>query len=248
MVTDAAPTADLADGPLHIEYCGTWTEIVMPGPFLVGREADLSVDDNPYLHRAFLELRWDRYWWITNIGNRLTATVSDDQGAMQAWLAPGATLPLLFRNTEIRFSAGPTSYLLSLHLPEAAATLIGGASATVGATTLRPADLTLNQRLTVLALAEPALRSKDGSRSEIPSTQAAADRLGWKVTKFNRQLDAVCAKLGKTGVRGLHGAVDQLASGRRSRLVEYALAVRLITSDDLPLLDLQPLAETAEDE
>jgi hypothetical protein len=71
----------------------------------------------------------------------------------------------------------------------------------------------------------------------VPSSQAAANRLGWAITKFNRQLDAVCQKLARTGVQGLHGDVGALASSRRARLVEYGLAVRLVSAEDLPLLD-----------
>ncbi|MGN6695920.1 MAG: hypothetical protein ACTHN0_17210 [Aquihabitans sp.] len=237
-VSDGSTRA-VDEGPsIHLEYCGEWTTIPAPGPFTMGREADLSIDDNPYLHRTFLELRWDRYWWLNNIGSRLTATISDDQGAMQAWLAPGAALPLVFGTIEIRFTAGPTSYLVALNQEDAAVTLVGAGVSAVGATTLRPAELTLNQRLTVLSLAEPALRAAHGERTTLPSSQQAAARLGWTITKFNRQLDAVCQKLARTGVRGLHGGVDQLASGRRSRLVEYAVAMRVVTAEDLPLLDL----------
>lgn len=221
----------------HVEFCGTWSRIAPPGPYTVGREGDLAIDDNPYLHRHFLSFDWDRYWWVTNVGNRLTATVSDDQGAMQAWLAPGATLPLLCHQTEIRFTAGPTAYLVTLALDEPAVTITGDTGPTLGATTLKPADLTSNQRLTVLSLAEAALRAGRNTSSLIPSSQEAAQRLGWTVTKFNRQLDATCQKLTNAGVRGLHGGVDKLASGRRARLVEYALAVRLLTADDLALLD-----------
>jgi hypothetical protein len=36
----------------------------------------------------------------------------------------------------------------------------------------------------------------------------------------------------------LLGSSDRLASNRRVRLVEYALASRLVTVDDLPLLDM----------
>lgn len=231
--------AEDAPPPLHLEYCGTWTTLAADHPFLIGRDADLSVDDNPYLHRSFLELRWDRYWWATNVGSRLSATLSDDQGAMQAWLAPGATFPLISRVTEVRFSAGPTSYLLTLVLDEAVATFAERATADDGSTTLGPAQLTLNQRLLVLALTEGSLRSS-GTSTTVPSSKEAAERLGWTLTKFNRQLDAVCQKLSRTGVRGLHGGTDQLASGRRARLAEYALAVRLVTPQDLPLLDQVP--------
>lgn len=225
-------------GPVHVEFCGEWTRVPSPGPFGIGRDADLKVDDNPYLHRTLLELHYDRYWWVTNVGSRLPATVSDDGGAMQAWLAPGATLPLLCRATEVRFTAGPTAYLLTLVHDSPAITLVAAERSADGNTTLHPATLTLNQRLTVLALAEPTLLANNTS-STVPSSQDAANRLGWALTKFNRQLDAVCQKLARTGVQGLHGDLGQLASGRRARLVEYSLAVRLVTAADISLLDAE---------
>jgi len=51
-----------------------------------------------------------------------------------------------------------------------------------------------------------------------------------------------------TSVSGLHGAPGQLASNRRARLVEYAMAVRMITRDDLALLDLPSTESEAEPE
>ncbi len=70
----------------------------------------------------------------------------------------------------------------------------------------------------------------------LPTSSQAAKRLGWTTTKFNRKLDNVCDKLSKLGVRGLQGDLGALASNRRARLVEYALAVRLVTRHDLELL------------
>ena len=65
----------------------------------------------------------------------------------------------------------------------------------------------------------------------MPSQQsgAAAQRLGWTITKFNRKLDNVCEKLAKLGVRGLHGDASRLATSRKARLVEHALATQLVT-------------------
>lgn len=241
MTSPTTPNPPSSEAPaaqqLHVEYCGEWATISPPEMLTIGREADLSVDDNPYLHRSFLELKWDRYWWLSNVGNRLAATISDDEGAMSAWLAPGATMPLICRTTEVRFTAGPTSYLLSLLVDDPAVSMTPGSGAAGGNTTRHPATLTLNQMLTILALAEPSLSNPRGTSVLVPSSQEAATRLGWAITKFNRQLDAVCQKLARTGVQGLHGDSSQLASGRRSRLVEYALAVRLVTADDLHLLD-----------
>ena len=51
------------------------------------------------------------------------------------------------------------------------------------------------------------------------------------------KLDNVCEKLTRAGVRGLKGGVDRLATNRRARLVEYAVAVGLVTTGDLVDLD-----------
>jgi hypothetical protein len=222
---------------LHLEFCGEWHAVEAPGPFTLGREGDLSIDENPYLHRVFLALRWDRFWWLDNVGGTLAATVSDRDGVMHSFFAPGATLPLVFPVTDVRFTAGPTSYLLALHTEDAPLTLASTVVTGSGLTTMRPMALTTNQKQLVLALAEPALLASGTAASTIPSSAVAAERLGWTITKFNRQLDSVCQKLGKAGVRGLHGGGGGLATSRRARLVEYALATRLVSAEDLPLLD-----------
>ncbi|NLE18008.1 MAG: hypothetical protein GX632_05645, partial [Propioniciclava sp.] len=104
-------------------------------------------------------------------------------------------------------------------------------SATIGRITLTP-----EQKLLVVALCEDVLRRGDRGAGSVPQSAAAAARLGWPVTKFNRKLDAVCAKLADQGVRGLHGGPAKLATSRKARLVEYAMASRIVTSDDLELL------------
>jgi hypothetical protein len=222
---------------LHVEFCGAITPVEPPGPFVIGREGDLAVDDNEYLHRNFLTLSYDRFWWLTNVGRHLSATVCDTDAAMQSWIAPGTALPLLFAGTEVRFTAGPTNYCVTLMLERPAMVASGTITTAHGTTTVQPVSLTERQRCVVLALAEPALLSGQSYPSELPSSPAASERLGWKLTTFNRQLDAVCHKLDRAGVRGVHGDSATLASGRRARLVEYALAVRMVTPEDIPLLD-----------
>src|SRR5690606_16004299 len=108
----------------------------------------------------------------------------------------------------------------------------GAGDTTMGEITLTPDQLRL-----VLVLAEPALEGAGRSAAMLPSSSQAARRLGWTTRKFNRKLDHVCHKLAATGVRGLRGDLGQLASNRRARLVEYALGTRLVTRDDLVLLD-----------
>jgi hypothetical protein len=232
-------TAPVAVGALRIEYCDVWTPVPPDRVFTLGREGDLPIDDNPYLHRRFLELSYrDGLWWLSNVGNRLAATMSDADTSAHAWLPPASQLPVVFLVSSLRFSAGSTSYELSLHLSDAPYTPGPAADTGVaGQTTRGPVLLNDEQRLLVIALAEPSLRAAGTGGTALPSSVAAARRLGWPVTKFNRKLDHLCEKLERAGVPGLHGGSDQLASGRRGRLVQYALAMRLVGADDLALLD-----------
>jgi len=224
--------------PDQVEFCGEHYPLDPERGLTIGREAELALDDNPYLHRDFLRVHHaEGLWWLVNVGSQLTATVSDDAGSVHAFLAPGAHLPLVFGRTTVRFSAGATTYELSieldapLFLPQLKPIDRQGETTTFGPT------LNRDQRLLLLALTESALRSGDRSISGLPTSAEAAQRLGWSLTRFNRKLDYLCQKLTRLGVRGLHGGPDQLAANRRFRLVEYALAARLVSADDLYLLD-----------
>lgn len=225
---------------LAVEFCGTWTTVdADAGAFSIGRDADLDLDDNPYLHRRFLELRHDRgLWWIANVGDQLAATITDGDGRVQTWLAPGASIPIVFASTEIRFTAGPTTYELTLALDYAPMAVVEPPMHSDGTTTLGRLSLTASQKLLLIALAEPALRDGASAPKMLPSSAEAARRLDWPITTFNRKLDNVCQKFAKAGVQGLHGGMGNAASHRKARLVEYALAVRLVTADDLHLLEV----------
>ena len=222
---------------LTIEFAGSLVPVDR-SPFVIGRSGDLVVDDNPFLHRTFLELSSSSgMWMLSNRGDRLTATVSDLAGRLEAFLAPGAVLPIVFSETIVRFTAGPTTYELSLLHQGSIAGAERAEPPETGSTTVGKVALTRDQRLLILSLAEPALRGDGRSATSMPSSPEAARRVGWTNTKFTRKLDNVCQKLAAMGVRGLHGAPGQLASNRRARLVEYALAVRLVSARDLRELD-----------
>ncbi len=222
---------------LVVDFCGERQVVDDSAPFTIGREGDVVVDDNPYLHRRFLLLdRRDGLWWLRNVGAQLAATVSDASGAMQSWLAPGGQLPVVFAETVVRFTAGPTTYELRIELDQPTFEPTPMQADPGGDTTIGPMAFTPDQLRLVLSLAEPLLLGDGIGGGSIPSSTDAARRLGWTITKFNRKLDNVCQKLTKVGVRGLHGGAGALASNRRTRLVEYALAARIVTKDDLELL------------
>jgi hypothetical protein len=233
---------------LQIEFAGEWITLDPERPFVIGREGDLTVDDNQYLHRQFLEIRnQDGLWWLSNVGTRLSATVSSGGGAVQSWLSPGARLPIVFSECSIVFTAGPTTYEIGVHSDDAAfAMSTEHRRRSSGETTVMPVGLTQLQKLLIVALAEPMLRRDGVGVSELPSSGAAAERLGWTMSRFNRKLDNVCDKLDRMGVQGLRGGVGKLASNRRARLVEYAVSSQLVTRSDLALLD-DPALRDADD-
>lgn len=225
--------------PLRLEFAGEWHDLHPGKPFIIGREGDLEVDDNPYLHRHFLELRHrEGLWWVANVGVRLAATISSAGGAVQSWLSPGARMPLVFERNVIVFTAGPVTYEVNLLTDEAPYEVSRAVDAVMsGETTVMPVSFTTLQRQLIVALAEPMLRREGVSMNELPSSGAAAERLGWTMSKFNRKLDNVCDKLDRMGVQGLRGGPGKLATNRRARLVEYAVTSQVVTRADLPLID-----------
>ena len=222
--------------PLTIDFAGEIYEVLPRDRFVIGRQGDLALDDNPYLHREFLEIsHGDGWWWVANVGGRLAASLTDQRAIMRSTLAPGARLPIVFPVTLLTFTAGATTYELELSTDvsgysEQTRTLPGG-DTTVGAITF-----TDSQLLSILALAEPVLRRVGTGVAHLPSSTQAAERLGWTLTRFNRKLDNVCDKLDRAGITGLHGGPGLNAANRRARLVDYAVSTLLVTAEDLPLL------------
>ena len=226
---------------LKVEYAGERHELMPGRDFSMGRVGDLVIDDNPYLHRNFLTLAFaDGFWWISNVGNRSAAVLSDPAGLSRSTLTPGARMPLVFGHTVVTFAAGPYSYELNLtvdapawelhHQPE---------EPSDGDTTIGPRTFTDAQLLVILAVAEPLLRRAGTGAWQVPTAVEAARRLGWTQTRFNRKLDNVCDKLDRAGVRGLKGGPGTQARGRRSALAEYAVNARIVTPDHLPALETE---------
>lgn len=225
---------------LSIEFAGEWWHVDAARPFTIGRDADLVVDENPYLHRRLATIRHDGHvWWLHNTGSSTALSLSAGNGVYQAWVGPGIQVPIAFARLVVVFTSGAFTYEFTIHLDEPTWREVAppGSGVVDGETTIGRAELTESQRLLILALAEPLLRESGGGASSIPSSARAAERLGWPLTTFNRKLDAVCDKLDRAGVAGLRGRPGGLATHRKVRLVEHAVLSRLVTADDLPLLN-----------
>lgn len=234
----------MIDTGLKVRFCGEEFPVMAGRELTIGRCGDVEIDDNPYLHRSFLVvLEEGGLWWLSNVGSTLTATVADDKGLLQAWLAPGARIPLAINRILVWFTAGPTTYDFEIIVDNPAFATVAPDPAEhthSGEMTVGRVSFTADQKLLMVALCEGSLSRSHPGTTQIPSSAAAAARIGWTVTRFNRKLDNVCQKLADAGTRGLHGGIGKLASNRKSRLVEHALSTRLVTASDLMLLDDGP--------
>jgi hypothetical protein len=228
-------------GRLYVEFCGE-DHVVDPGGSLsFGRSAELVVDDNPYLHRILGRFADSGgAWRLDHLGRRTPIVVRQLGVPSTVTLAPGSSIGLVEGEFTVSFSAGPTSYELSVGLEshERAEDLFGP-HGPAGEQTLEWARVELNddQRLLLVALCEARLVDPTATDAPVPTNRAGAHRLGWTLPKFNRKLDHLCEKLHRAGVRGVHGSVGASAEHRRRHLVDHALAVGLVSAVDLELLD-----------
>jgi hypothetical protein len=232
---------------LWVEYCGEVRAIETSDELTFGRAGDLRIDDNRHLHRVLGRL-WarDEQWWLSNEGSSISIQIADADSRSNVVLAPGSEIALSFPNSVVRFRAGITDYELTLHVPdredeeeeeeEGEELWDDEFTDTIA---LGDIVLTDEQRLLLLALAEPTLRDPH-VKQDLPANRAVARRLGWSITKFNRKLDNLCNRFAKLGVGGLRGSIDQLATDRRRRLVDHAIESGLIAADQLDRLPPEP--------
>jgi len=235
-----------ADLRLRVDYCGEVRAIETSDELTFGRAGDLRIDDNRHLHRVLGRL-WarDEQWWLTNEGSSISIQIADADSRSNVVLAPGSEIALSFPNSIVRFRAGITDYELTLRVPdredeeedeEAEELWDDEFTDTIA---LGDIVLTDEQRLLLLALAEPTLRNPH-LKQDLPANRAVARRLGWSITKFNRKLDNLCNRFAKLGVGGLRGSIDQLATDRRRRLVDHAIDSGLIAANQLGRLPPEP--------
>lgn len=222
------------DGALTVEFIDERIHLGPGDSLRFGRQGDLVVDDNPFLHRVVGRFSFrEGFWWLQNHGSRTELAVTETATGARSTLGPGQQAPLIATAFTVTFTAGPTHYEL-LCVREGPEFTTDDTGVPVGTATIDFGVIPLSheQHLLLVALCEQRLTGHD----TVPTNQAIADRLDWTLTKFNRKLDAVCSKLSRQGVRGLRGSVNSLASDRRTVLVQHALQARLVTVDDLGIL------------
>lgn len=224
-------------GALVLDFGGRRQWIPAGTTFVIGRGADLPIDGNQYVHRRFLEIaQHEGIWRLANVGSRLSASVASADGMAQSWLEPGASMPLVFDATVVMFTAGDTTYELTLlaETPfyQVSTPWTSGSDGGV-AGLLSPV-----QRILLTALAEPMLRADASGAVRLPALEEVAGRVGWSPEKFERRVGSLIDKFARHGVRGLErNEAGELPDSARTRIAEYAVGARIVTADDLDLLE-----------
>ena len=109
---------------LHIDFIGSLTDLRPGDELSFGREAELVIDENPYLHRKLgLVHSRGEAWWLTNTGNRIPMEVRDLESRSVLVVASGREVAITFPSSVIQFEAGGSKYELSLKLDRIADTV-----------------------------------------------------------------------------------------------------------------------------
>ncbi|HKY15872.1 MAG TPA: hypothetical protein VJM33_13190 [Microthrixaceae bacterium] len=227
------PDQVAAGSTLEVEFLDERWRLERGGSLTFGRAADLVIDENPFMHRVVGRfVHRNDVWWLQNHSRRIALDIEDDV-ATRASVAPAGQFSITSARTTVRFSCGPGTYELVCELvgraEVASHDVVPAATSTID---FGVVPLTVNQHLLLVALSASRLAGVD----TIPSSHVAAASLGWSITKLNRQLDHLCQKLHRAGVRGLCGDQATRALDRRRTLVDHAISSGLVTSGDLGLL------------
>lgn len=188
-----------------------------------GRDAELSLDDNNYLHRRAGRFRLrSGTWWLENLGSRLRLTMLSSDGSLID-LQPGASSPLLGPGGEVSLNAGPTRYQIDYELNQDHETwddTLQGREAGVDTMTygviLTPRELDF-----VVVMAQGRLTGRLGP---LPSHDEIAKIWGVSHKTVDNTLQRLRSKLRKQNVGFVQSA---------ETLVEYLVTQGLVTLADL---------------
>ena len=231
-----------ADADLRVAFLDDERDLAPGDSLTFGRAADLVVDEqNRYLHRVLGRFSEHQgVWWLENLGSHIELELVGDGGTVVRVppMPPEGSPPLVplpGGPSSLGFEVAGARYELELLAPERSGGPVAGVVSDDDTETLSYGHITLTaeEHALLVQLAAPVLRDRALGAESLPANKEVAHALGWPVTKFNRKLDYLCVRLTKAGVKGLQGGRGAEASNRRWRLVEHAVATRLVTLDDL---------------
>jgi hypothetical protein len=188
-----------------------------------GRQADLSLDENSYLHRQAGRFRLrNSTWWLENLGSRLRLNMVSSDGSLLD-LQPGASSPLLAPGGEVSVTAGPTRYVIEYRLQDTGPELdntapyaISGADTQTLGPVLTPREIDF-----VVVMARGRLTGRLGP---LPTHGEIADIWGVSHKTVDNTLQRLRAKLRDQNINFVNSS---------ETLVEYLVTQGLVSRADL---------------
>ncbi len=214
--------------------------LAQPGqPVTFGRSRDCTVcldPDDTSISRTTADLDFrDGTWWLTNRSASHPLSVVDELG-LRSVLAPGRRTAIGAPTRVLVDGAAGRQHSIEIAVPAVAPDEspapdeppdipTGVPTATGAEVLISPAD-----RLAMVALFAGYLRDPPHYDPYPKSYAAAAARLGWPRTTLVKRIEYLRARLDSAGVPNMTG-FNALAN-----LAEYAIGRRLVTREDLTLL------------
>lgn len=194
-----------------------------------GRDADIDLDTNPYLHRRTGAFHRDgEVWWLVNVGSKLHLTVVGDDGT-RADLPPGTRHQLTPPGGVVRVVAGRADYELRYGIADdmaAAADLDlppSDGTQTVGLElTLTPREIDF-----LVTFARPHLL---GRNDPLPTYATVAETWAVSPKTLDNTLQSIKRKFRAAGLVRRDESLDGI--------VQQAVRHSLVTIDDLTWADL----------
>lgn len=211
-----------------------------PDMITFGRAADLVIgEDNRRMHRVVGRfVGTASSWSVENHASAYHLTVSSSDSGWSTTVCPGAAAVLPAGCGLVAVDLGDIRYAINFELTSNETYPVAPSQSADPTIDAPPMKLRFEQRVLLVALAEPALRQPGlWPPPSPPANKEVASRLGWKITKFNRKLDYLCGRVARLGVDGLLGDSALLATDRRRILIQWAISTGAIRLTDLALLD-----------
>lgn len=216
-------------------------EVIPPDrTFTIGRQGDLLIgEDNPFMHRVLLEIAViNNRWHIANASQHYRVYITDDSGSLLHTIMPLTSTFVDWEFFLIDIRIQDQRYVLDAECcgQEGHSRRSSRTPRTYSAT-WKVESLDEDVKVAVVALAEETL--KTGDLGALKTFSEGTRRLGWEShpKRMEKRIEKLCSELAARGVEGLAGTNARMAVNRRISAIQYCLETRLITAEDLGLIE-----------
>lgn len=221
------------------DLCGTAMEVAPGTGLTIGRNADLIVgEDNPYMHRRVLHAYADGdTWYLRNVGSHVTVMVRLPGDSRGFRLAPDQAVALNGPEYSVLFGVKREIYEIAVHMDVEESADPFADFDSDGTETITVAELNDRERALVAAYAEDYLRGNVESLIVLCTDADAAVKLGTTPKALTHRRYALYELVVGGGLVSNSEWNRITPHNRMIRAVQAVIEARLVTADDLVLLE-----------